>query len=99
MDIPVLKFDELNLLPRVVFALGGVVFVVEVFRENWCMAVFGAAISMLAVTGNFALGMVKKEDKPLKWFPIMVMQCVVSATLAIGLLVYAFYFCGAHYRI
>ena len=85
-----LKFDELHLLPRVIFAMGSIVFVVEVIHENWCMATFGAAIVFASLGVNFFLKILDTNV----WKGLTIAQGIVSLLLAVVLVCYAFHLCA-----
>ena len=82
-----LKFDELNLIPRVIFAMGSVVFISEVIHENWCMATFGASIVFASLALNFLLKMVDTRV----WNGLTIVQGIFCVLVTGGLLWYAFH--------
>ena len=51
--LPPLNFRELNLLPRVIFALGAVLFVAAVIHRDLELKLFGAGTVFIAVAFNF----------------------------------------------
>jgi hypothetical protein len=78
-------------MPRVIFAMGSIVFIAEVIHENWCMATFGASIVFASLAVNSLL---KMMDTGI-WKGLTIMQGVFSLLLSAGLSWYAFHLCAS----
>jgi len=61
---PLAHFKELHLLPRVIFALGCLLFGGAILAREWALALFSAAVIFVAVGFNFILNLTWMDPSP-----------------------------------
>jgi hypothetical protein len=85
-----IHFKELHLLPRVVFAMGAIIFVVSLIGHDLKSALFGAGAVFAAVAFNFLVVIFRigYEDQP-RWKRIAGLG--LDLLLAAGLAISCFY--------
>jgi hypothetical protein len=88
-DLPVpLHFKELHLLPRVIFAMGAIIFVASMIAHDLELTLFGAGAVFAAVAFNFLVVIFKigYEDQSPRWLREagLVLDLILAAALGIG---------------
>jgi hypothetical protein len=91
---PLAYFREQPLLPRVIFTIGGVLFLSLPFVRNLALSLLSVGVIFVAVGLNFFLKLVHKQSEyPYRWilFGQPALQAVIAFSIAATCLYLAWY--------